>query len=51
MRVRKPRSVTVSWHEVDQWWLLVEMRGVLLLILMQKAASMVRESKALVNDL
>ena len=51
MRVKTPRSVTVSWHEVDQWWLLVEMGGVLLLILMQKAASMARESRVLVNDL
>ena len=51
MRVRRPRSVTVSWHDVDQWWLLVEMGSVLLLILMQKAASMARESRVLVNDL
>ena len=51
MRVRSPRSVTVSWHDVDQWWWLVGMGRMLLLILMQKAASMVRESQALVSDL
>ena len=51
MRVRSPRSVTVSWHDVDQWWWLVGMGRMLLLILMQKAARVVSERKVLVSDM